>query len=326
MPEATYENLRPMLAKEELTGSTMRCTFKCPVSEFSIEASATVQQKKSAVGQAAGTVARSAKASMMWQLRSAVAGAVGRLLGGGIASQVGRQAAYSATTGMTRTGGGQASYSDAEKQAAVVAAFGQVASKFMWDAENSRWISTKAGGETVTDFARQLEQAPVAAPYDVGVLARMLTEIANADGQISDDEKGFLAGFIPPLVGSVDSMLAKPALSSVELEETASGPSRETMLMLAWAVALTDEDLAAEELARIEAHAQGLGIAATRAAELKQYAQMFVVSQAIEAAYSGGEPDAATRQHITDLATGIGLAPEEAQRAEIRYRKRMGIV
>ena len=326
MPEITYESIKPLIAKEELQGSTMRCTFKCPVSDFSVDASGQCRQERSVAGQVAAGAARSAKASLMWSLRGAVAGAVGRLLGSGIAGQVGRQAAYSATQGMTRSAmSSQVSYSEAQKQAAVVEAFKQVSSSFMWDARNSRWISTKAGGEAVTDFARQLESAPITQRYDAGVLARMLTEIANADGQIGEEEKSFLAGFVPPEAGSVDDLLKKSPLSKVELEECALGNARETMLMLAWALALTDEDLADEERARLAAHADGLGIAPARAGELKKHAQVFVVDKAIEAAYAGGEADAEARKEITDLAARIGLAPEEAERAEVRYRKRLGI-
>ena len=325
MPELTYESVQPLIAKEEVQGGAMVCTFKCPASDFSIDARATIQKEHAAVDRITARAKQSAKSSLLYQARNALSMAVGGLLGRGMLGRVGRGVAYSAASEATRGHGGPGAvtYSDAEKQAAVVVAFQTVASRFAWDAKNGRWISAQAAGEVLTDFTRQLDAAPVAQQYDVGVLARMLAEIANADGNIGDDEKGFLASFVPPGAGTVDDLLARPALSKVELDETAAGASRETMVMLAWALALTDKDLAAEEQARLAAHAEGLGIAADRAAELKRYAQLFVVDQAIEAAYAAGQAD--VRQQAIGLAQKIGLDTDAAERAEIRYRKRAGL-
>lgn len=327
MPEITYESVQPLLASQQVQGGMIVCTFRCPESGVSVEARAHIQKTTSAAGRVAQRAKQTAKHTLLFQARSALSRAVGGLLGHGLAGQIGRGVAHSAATEATRGSGTAAvTFSDAEKQAAVVAAFQSVAAQFAWDAKGGRWISAKLAGDVLTDFARQLDAAPVAQKYDLGVLARMLAEIANADGQIGDEEKGFLADFVPADVGSVDALLARPPLSKVELDETSAGAARETMLMVAWALALTDEDLADAEQARLAALAQGLGIADDRAAELQRYAQLFVVAQAIEAAYAAGAADPAARQQILDLATKIGLDADDAERAEIKYRKRAGIL
>lgn len=326
MPEITYESLKSLIAREEAQGSTMLCTFRCPASQTEVEARAQMRKAPGAMGRVASRAKETVKRGLFFQARSALSRAIGGLLGHGMAGQMGRSVVHSAATEATRgSGAAQVTFSAAEKQSAVVAAFQSVASRFAWDADNSRWISAQLAGDVLTDFARQLEAAPVTQQYDVGVLARMLAEIANADGNIGDDEKGFLAGFVPPDAGTVDDLLATPPLSKVELEEAAAGAPRETMLMVAWALALTDEDLADEEQARLAAHAEGLGIGADRAAELKRFAQVFVVDQAVEAAYAGGQAGAEVRQQVLGLAQKIGLSADDAERVEVKYRKRTGL-
>ena len=328
MPEITYETIKPLLAKEEERGGEMACTFTCPVSGVSVDASGAMHKAESAVGRVADQMKQSVKRSLFYSIRNAVTNAVGDLLGGGTAGRIGRQAAYSATGEAERRGsagsGAGPSFSEAEKQAAVVEAFNKVAAQFVWDAENDRWIAAKLRAEMATEFSRQMDAAPITQIYDHGVLARMLTEIASADGKIGDDERAFLEGFAPAGTETVDELAKKPPLSNVELDEATKGEARETMLMLAWALALTDESLAEEELARLDAYAEGLGIGTDRAAELKRCAQVHIVDQAIAGGYAAGHDQAQVKAHALELAGQIGLDPEEAERAEVKYRKRVG--
>ncbi|MBM4036746.1 MAG: hypothetical protein FJ291_33855 [Planctomycetes bacterium] len=141
MPEITYASIRPLIAKERLEGSVMYCTFQCPVSGFSVDASAMVQQ--SAGRQIAGQVGRDVKRSLIWQLRMAFTNFISRLFGGGTAGMIGSQAAYSATSAADQASyrPQQVTHTDAEKQAAVVAAFRQVASRFRYNEATRSWTA-----------------------------------------------------------------------------------------------------------------------------------------------------------------------------------------
>ena len=145
MPEVTYDAIKPLIAKEELQGSTMNCTFKCPVSGTSVDSTATVQVNRSVARNVAGEVKQSVKRSLFWQLQMALSRFIGRLLGGGTGGYIAQQAAYSATAGVGRSTMTSSSYTSAEKRAAVVAAFQQVADRFTWDEAAKRWVA--AGGE-----------------------------------------------------------------------------------------------------------------------------------------------------------------------------------
>jgi len=317
MTQISYETIRPLIASAQQEGRHMRVTFRCPVSGTTTEASAHIPDDDSIAGMAK----QSAKRSLMWSLKRAVAGAVRSALGYGIAGRAASDAAYGAMSGM----GSQPSYTEEQKQAAVVQAFASVQSRFVWDAGKNSYIAAEAAGDVLTDFATLLGSAPVTTPYDQKVLARMLTEIACADGNLGEEERQFLAGFLRPEMGSVDELARQPRLSPAELAETRQGPSREAMLMLAWGVALTDEELAPEEQARLGEQAAALQIPPHRADELRRYAQHYMVDQALAAAYPGGQRDPEAHAQAMDLARRLGVDPADAERVDIRYRKRMGL-
>src|SRR5690606_13014451 len=116
---------------------------------------------------------------------------------GNVASTAAREAVHG--------GDSTASYSEDDKRDAVVRAFESVSAQFVWDDQQSRYISVQAAGDVLTGFMKQLRTAAPGTKYDRSVTARMLTEIALADGELGDDELGFLSGFITPEVGTVES-------------------------------------------------------------------------------------------------------------------------
>ena len=154
----------------------------------------------------------------------------------------------------------------------------------------------------------------------------MLVEIATDDGYLAQEERAFLGHFMPSEFGSIEALTARPRLTTVELEETSPSATRESMFMLAWTVALTDQKVESVQEARLQAFATALNIASKQANKLKRFAQLFVIDQAIEQVYSSGQFDQAGQDEITRLAEQIALEPSEVQRAMIKYRKRNGLV
>jgi hypothetical protein len=91
----------------------------------------------------AGQVARDVKRSIIWQLRMAFSSFMSRLFGGGTAGMIGSQAAYTATSAADQAmyRPQQVTYTDAEKRAAVVAAFRQVAGRFRYNDATRSWTA-----------------------------------------------------------------------------------------------------------------------------------------------------------------------------------------
>lgn len=318
MSQNIYETIQPLIVHSEQQGSTMRVVFRCPVSEQEIEASAGLRQ-----GNAAGSrLAGSFKRSMMWSVRNAIASAVRSAFGHGI---VGNTLAHGSREAM-QAGESKVRYSDGDKREAIERAFEAVSDRFVWDAQNGRYIAAQAGGDAITDFMRQLGAAPPGTRYDRVVAARMLTEIAAADGQLGDDERAFVAGFITPDIGTLDELASAPRLSAAELAETSAGPVRDTLLMLAWAVAWSDDELAPEEATRLREFATALAVPDARVTELQGYVCGYLLDQSLARAYAHGKRDGAAHAEAMALAQRLGMDATAAERADIRYRKRNGLV
>lgn len=318
MSEVTYEAIAPMIQEASAQGTTYNVTFRCPLSEATVSSQAALRRGAGVKDVAVG----SAKKSLMYSLRRSVLGAVRSVLGHGVLGRVGQDVARSMLSDAEQKANEH--FTEDEKQAAAVEAFERVKGEFVWDPKGQRFVSAKAAGATPSAFSKQLAEAPVSERYDRGVLARMLVEVANADGRIEPDEINFLSGFITDDVGTVPALLKKPALSSVELSETSTGGVRETLLMLAWAAAMTDEELADAEVRKLEGFAAGLALHPERAESARRAAQAHLLEQAIEAAYARGFDDA-KRQEVLQLGANLGMEAEEAERAEIRYRKTHGL-
>lgn len=319
MAEVTYDTIAPLVLRTDTHGTTLKVVFRCPVSEKVVDAQATLRRGAGLKDVAVG----SAKRGIMHSLRRSVLGAVRSALGYGLLGRVGQDVARSVLSDVEEKANEH--FSEEEKHAAAVEAFERVRSEFVWDPKGQRFVSAMAAGATPSAFSKQLAEAPVVERYDRGVLARMLIEVANADGRIEPEEIAFLSGFVTDDIGSVRDLMKKPPLSGTELSETSTGGVRETLLMLAWAVAMTDEELADAERQKLEAFASGLALHPDRAESARRAAQAHLLEQAIEAAYAQGADDA-KRQEILQLGAKLGMAAEEAERAEIRYRKAHGLV
>jgi uncharacterized tellurite resistance protein B-like protein len=316
--EVTYESIAHLVASSDQVASTMQCVFKCPETGVQAEASASVSQSRGIKNVAQAAVKRSLFSSLRRAVSSTLYSTLGHSVAGRAASEVGRE--------MMASGRQQTMYSKEDKEAAIAKAFKRVMGQFRYDEDSGRYKGAPAGQTAETGFGKQLSDHPVTGRYEQGVLARMLVEIACADGTVSDDEREFLADFIDPEVGTIDELATREKLTAVDLEEAAAGGVRETMLMLAWTAALSDEGLADSEKERLQAYAPGLGLAPERAEEVRQLAVTYLLDEAFANAYPGGRRDAEAHGEAMAYAEGMGVDAADAQRADIRYRKRNGIV
>ncbi len=235
----SYERIRPLVAGTEPIEGGLRVTFRCPVT--GIEA-------RSAGSFAVAPASKRHKQRPMWSLRTAAFRAARAAMSDGeIAAQLERDQVQT------------------DEAHAVVDAFLNVQNRFAWDSKTKQYISFQAAAEVMTEFMQQLNAFPVNADADRRVCARLLTEIACADGAVADSERAFLLSFVTPDLGDVDDLAQMPAMTPEELAAASSG-ARDSLLLLAWSIALTDERLAPEELGRLDQIATGLRIDPERAA------------------------------------------------------------
>ena len=322
MDEITYELIQPLIISEEVNGSKMTCQFEVPGTGEVIEASASIKRDKGLKSQIQKRVTRTVTSKARVSASRMVRG----ILGGGMLGRIGSQVMNTASREMTQnlTRG----YTSTEKQMAVVQAFSSVAQHFKYDdvlgwKKNSVVVEEKSKkrerttnterkqvSNSASDFEKLVARSPISNSFEKEVLARMLVEIAKADGGISSDEEEFLKEFIP----SYDQITSKPLLNPIECEEV-SRNSKMTMFTTAWVVALVDLEINPLEIAKLDEFADWFGLSDKNYDEAVRMAKSYILEQSLSS--SSSNEDAITAGKLLELSE------DDALRIFIRYKKRL---
>ncbi len=328
MAQVTFESIKPLIQKQELRRGTVYCTFTCPESGVTADASAPIPRGEGVKDRALDK----AKDSLMYSLRRQLQRTVYSFLG----SSMGRVASDVLGEGMNAAAD-KVKYSQEQVEAAVADAFQKTAGKFHWDPARRQWLGGERGSAAAPgdpaagpaapagpSFLERLQQAPLTAPADRQLLARMLVTVARADGELAAEEQQFLGGFMgmPPEAMAQIAKQGEP--TPADLQQASPGPTRETAVLLLWALAMCDEELHAGEEARVRAFGEALGLAAEQVNVLRDCAADHVVQAALTHVYGQGAADEATRARVGELAEGLGMSPERLQGLDERVRAQLG--
>ncbi|MCO4772215.1 MAG: TerB family tellurite resistance protein [Deltaproteobacteria bacterium] len=312
-----YASIAPLVSSSEQKGTVMMVVFQDAAGGDPVQASAPLQRGKDLAGATRATAQRKLLSHLGFAISRAVNSALGDV---NILSKMAGSQARSAVQSLSSAI--DSKYSDKEKQAAILQAFRSVADRFSWDGD--AWVLSSAAAVPQGPFHEQLDSAPIHQRADLGVLARMLVELAGADGDVGEDEREFLGTFLPPDMG-VDALIDGPALSDADLRSVSEGAVRESMLMLAWGLAFCDDELAKEEQETCRRFARGLGVSVARGKAMRNAAAGFVLEHGFAEAWSGGVADEALREEALSAADRLGLPRPVAQRIESQYKRRHGI-
>lgn len=271
MSRITWEHIRPLLTSWHLEDPDLRCQFRCPVTGRTLDAAAPAL---SATGEGPRPTPLRAKAMRRGFWHGMQAGMRDLL------------APTSPTSGQSAPIPVPHDELDEPHRPAALQAFRGVVSQLWWDAEAGRWMSPAAGVLGGTGFLEQRRLHPVTGPGDLGLLARMVTEVS---------------------------------LDPADLAGATPGPARETMVMLAWANILCDESLDPAGDRRLEAHAAGLGIPFVRAAHFRHLAARHVLETSLKQLEAFLEDDRQVREEAGDIARRLGLGRTESDQALALY-------
>lgn len=313
MPEITYDLVAPLVAQHDVSSSGVQVIFQCPVSGEQIRASARITESGGSALK--NEVKRSLWRNVRWSLSRMMYSMFGYGVGGAIGSTLVDTAG---SAGEMR--GHQPS--EVELKNAIVDAFKSVGSRFAWDESNQRFVSASVFKDLQTEFTVVVQGVQITQGWDRGILARMLAEVASADGKLAEEERDFFHNFLNG--ENIDNLLEKPALIKADLEET-SADVRYVMWLLAAAMAVSDEQFDEAEQAKLAFFGSALGVAAKDRARGLELAKEYVLDQALEGAYADGRLDKADRQHVAELALALGIHEDRAARLDARCRKRKGI-
>ena len=314
MNTPTYSDIESLVASKEVQGSSVSVTFSCAEAGVEVQSSGSLNRTSGIKSD----VARSVKSNLWSSLRRSVTRAVSDALGHGAAGRIARDIT---NTGMSQ-GEQKIEFSKEEIQNGVVAAFVAVQSNFKLNPSTGTWCGVK---KPANGFEKRLAEAPVSERFDQGVLARTLVELSAADGEISADEIAFISDFIDPEIGSVDDFAKRPPLTGAELSET-SEAARSSIMMLAWACAMSDEELAEAEIARLEELSNGFGLSEEQNSSVKNDAQQFLFEQALAGVYADGSRNDEAFDAASEAAGKMGIEADRVSQMDAAYRKVAGIV
>ncbi len=299
MQPLSYETIQPLLVEEQVRGTEMFCVFRCPVTGVTVESSASIPPEED---------------NEILLLPTSLDKRSGFLEGA-------RVSLFGLIKGMPSEQDAveNSLFSELALRRATIAAFRQVRHRFRWDDSEKLWISIPSTEEITPlapqDFEGQMQVAPVLERGDRNILIRLLIEIAHADHRLSNDEKSFLGEFLGEYQDGGEQVLHRHSLTREELRLTSRGPVRETILMLSWGLALTDEELTGSEQRRLDDVAADLGIPDSRAIEIKRMAQVFLLEAVMEQAAQSVRAKEEWHDQIAAVAQRIGLSPEDTEQA-----------
>jgi uncharacterized tellurite resistance protein B-like protein len=314
VPDLNYSLITPLIAQTDVSGSYVNVVFQCPVSGDEIRAQGSVVQSAGAAMKS--EVKRSLWRNVRWSLSRMMYSVFGYGVGGAVGSVVVDAAGSVADAKSYQP-------TPAELEGAIVEAFKSVSNRFAWDESNQRFVSASVFKDLQTEFTVLVQSTRIAQAWDRGVLARMLAEIAQADGTLAEGEREFFYTFLEGQQ-SLDDILDKPPLSKADLEET-SADARHVMWLLAAAMAVSDQDFAPAEAQKLAFFGKALGVSDKDQARGLELAKEYILDQALEAAYADGKMNRAEHAQIAELAQKLGITEDRAARLDARCRKRKGI-
>lgn len=166
-----------------------------------------------------------------------------------------------------------------EREALSLRAFEQVAG--VLTRIDGRWVGLSETEHPSESFERQLSAAPITEPYDLEVLVRVLLEVSRSDSQWRSEEKAFLEEVIQD-----QAMIARlqkaPNLTVSELAEVSSADIKQTILMLAWAMAYADGSLDLQEMSRLTHLCRGFMLPEQRVRELQLAAKLSLLDRYLQ--------------------------------------------
>lgn len=307
MSGITFDRLKNNIAEDEVSGPLVMVTFRCPVTEKMYHSIATMHEARPA----------HADASLNDRARDGLQASLHKVFEPSPDHDVDK------ISGKQLPAHGGTKFDRAAHERAVVEAFEAVAPQFAWDNERKAFIDAEEANNPLCQFDRQLLDHPIDAHWERVVAARMLAGIAAADGEVSESEREFFNSVLNRETGTLMELIDAGKPSNLELEETRPG-SRATMLMLAYALALSDEHFDEREMVLLEKFAKGLGVSPERVEQIRHWASEKVIENMLLGCYADGKLDEAELERIAKLAVNIGVNQALVAKIDVRVRKRLG--
>lgn len=300
--EYTYQSIEELLVDSSVEGQIMICQFRIPGTDEVIESRSAIKRSNSVKNKMVDTV----KDSLMMEVRRSVFGIIRNTLGYGV---VGRISSSVASSVLSQSGMGAAGFSAEEKQSAIVEAFRAVASRFFYDPSDKHW---KAAGQ-ISDLEKQLAGYPLQNKFEEDLAARMIIQLAGADGAFEETERSFISeqlGWTELMID--EAFLMNHPILAVECEEVAEA-SRSTLFLLTFMAALADGRLDDKEKELLGRYGRMLDLSEEQMSRLATIAKDYILQNMLSLHTS--------QEELAELAAQFQMEAIEVQRAYVRMKK-----
>jgi hypothetical protein len=137
MNPAPYDTIAPNIAHVDMEGALVRVRWKCPSTGREVgQSTANMSADPSVAAKVQASVQRSIASEVIYGAARLVAGLLG-----GAAGRVVSNAAYTAAGDINSRITAGSDFTEASRQAAIVAAFESVKPSFVWDEQRQRFIA-----------------------------------------------------------------------------------------------------------------------------------------------------------------------------------------
>lgn len=145
MDAIRYDSIAPNLGEVKVDGAQVQVSWKCPASGQTVAtSSATMAADPALTSRIGASVKRSIASELIYGAARVVSGLLG-----GAAGRVVSNAAYTAANDLNSRATASVDYTQASREAAIVAAFESVQSRFVWDEGRRQFVARPASpGDT----------------------------------------------------------------------------------------------------------------------------------------------------------------------------------
>jgi hypothetical protein len=132
-----YDSIAANIEQVDVDGAQVQVNWKCPATGRAVGTSSATMSSDPSLGTRIGaSVKRSIASEVIYGAARAISGLLG-----GAAGRVISNAAYTAAADINARATAGADYSEASKQAAIVAAFESVRPSFVWDEKRRQFVA-----------------------------------------------------------------------------------------------------------------------------------------------------------------------------------------
>lgn len=288
MPKLSYRSIQPYLIAQHIDENILYCTFEIEAEKF--ESSASIIE-----------VDQTLDLSQLVNNPSNLRAMLSRML----RHTVGKNKVLEAQKKVSNV-----SYSIAALEAAAVRAFEGILNQVVYMETTDKWhLATQ-----FSSFEVFLRQNPLRERYDKKIMARMLVEMARADGRITNQERLFFKHFLNEDTGRLSVLMQAPTLVQQDCMKV-SEAGRETVFLVVAAAALTDHTIEKEEEKKLLHFSKMFGLTQARQGKLLAIAQEYTLEMAVKS-----EPGLWSEADIITLAKQMKCSVEIATKVYQRQK------